>query len=333
MDKVVEEEVSTIKKKRGRKPSANKKKGYYFGEAEENAFNEYVTLTDPFEREKHFQSILYPAFSKMVESIIRTYSLFVPEEEFDETYCDTMSFLITKLNNFEPKSGNLTITYKVKDNKVIVNGIEYEVVDEKVIIDGIEYEIKNNALSISYGVRNNKVTVNNVEYTVENEKVAIDGVEYKVTYYKLFSYCGTICKNYLMLKRNLFKKKKEKQLSYDMLFPTADKDTRIDDDSTKVLVEFHDDLIDRTISQIQIMLDNPEAYKLSTNEEQIGFALLEMLMNWEEIFKRLENKKFNKASVWFFLKEYTRLETKDIRDGMKRYKNLYFFTKEKIIKE
>ena len=56
-------------------------------------------------------------------------------------------------------------------------------------------------------------------------------------------------------------------------------------------------------------------------------------MNWEEIFKRLENKKFNKTSVLFFLKEYTMLNSKDIREGMRKYKNLYFFTKEKLINE
>lgn len=136
-----------------------------------------------------------------------------------------------------------------------------------------------------------------------------------------------------MLKRNLHKKKKEKTLSYDILFPTADKDTRIDDNSTKIMSAFHNELIDKTISQIQVMLDDDNIHKLNVNEQQIGFALLEMLMNWEDIFKRLENKKFNKTSVWFFLKEYTRLDTKDVRDGMKKFKNLYFFTKEKMIKE
>ena len=81
------------------------------------------------------------------------------------------------------------------------------------------------------------------------------------------------------------------------------------------------------------MLETENIDKLNENEQRIGYALLEMLMNWEEIFKRLENKKFNKTSVWFFLKEYTRLTPKEIRDGMKKFKNVYFFTKEKMINE
>ena len=241
--------------KRGRKPS-KQKKGYYFGEEEELAFQTYVNSTNQYERDNIFRQKLYPAFTKMVESIIRTYILFVPTEDFDETFHDTLSFLITKINNFDPSKG-----------------------------------------------------------------------------YKLYSYCGTVCKNYLMFKRSQSKKKRDKQLSYDLLFPSADKDTRENNDEDKIKLSFHNELIDKTISEIQIMLSVENIDRLNENEQKIGYALLEMLMNWEEIFKRLENKKFNKTSVLFFLKEYTMLNSKDIREGMRKYKNLYFFTKEKLINE
>ena len=238
------EKIAKQPAKRGRKPS-KQKKGYYFGEEEELAFQTYVNSTNQYERDNIFRQKLYPAFTKMVESIIRTYILFVPTEDFDETFHDTLSFLITKINNFDASKG-----------------------------------------------------------------------------YKLYSYCGTVCKNYLMFKRSQSKKKRDKQLSYDLLFPSADKDTRVDNDED-----------DKTISEIQIMLSDENIGSLNENEQKIGYALLEMLMNWEEIFKRLENKKFNKTSVLFFLKEYTMLNSKDIREGMRKYKNLYFFTKEKLINE
>jgi hypothetical protein len=38
----------------------------------------------------------------MVESIIRRYKLFVPDESYEDTFYDTISFLITKLDKFEP---------------------------------------------------------------------------------------------------------------------------------------------------------------------------------------------------------------------------------------
>ena len=44
---------------------------------------------------------IYPAFTKMVESIIRRYKLYVPDESYDETFTDTLSFLMTKMDKFE----------------------------------------------------------------------------------------------------------------------------------------------------------------------------------------------------------------------------------------
>lgn len=317
--------------RRGRRPSG--KKRYYFDAEEEKAFANYVFSSNQDERDAIFREKLYPAFSKMVESIIRTYVLFIPTEDFEETFCDTMSFLITKVNNFDPKSGKITMNHDVVDGKVDVDGTEYEVSEEKVVIKGKEYPVKEGKVALHHVVRDNKVTVDNIEYAVEDGKVVIGGVEYSVEYYKLFSYCGTVCKNYLMFKRNQDKKKRERLISYDLMFPTADKDTRIDDNLPKIMASFNNELISRTISEIQMMMSPENIACLSDNEQKIGYALLEMLMNWEEIFKRLENKKFNKTSVWFFLKEYTRLSPKEIRDGMKKFKNTYFFTKEKMINE
>lgn len=253
-NQVAAEEPIVVKKKRGRKPSGKKK--FYFGEEEEIAFQEFITCSDPVERDMIFNRRLYPAFCKLVESIIRTYTLFVPLEDYEETFHDTMSFLISKINNFDVTKG-----------------------------------------------------------------------------YKLYSYCGTVCKNYLMLKRNQFKKKQERQISYDKMYPTSEKDERIDDNDTKTLMLFNNELINNTISKIQDILSNENVLKLNENEQKIGYALLEMLMNWEEIFNRLENRKFNKTSVWYFLKEYTLLSSKEIREGMKKYKDLYFITKENMISE
>lgn len=241
-------------KKRGRKPS-NKRKGYFY-EEEEAAFIKYINSTNQDERDIIFRTKLYPAFTKMVESIIRSFELFIPTEDFEETFCDTLSHLMLKVNNFDASKGH-----------------------------------------------------------------------------KAYSYCGTVCKNYLLFKVNQYKKRRDKNLSYDVIFPTVDKDMRIDDSQEKQLSNFHNDLINQTISKIQKMLSVENIDKLNENERKIGYALLEMLMNWEEIFKRLENNKFNKTSVWFFLKEYTDLDSKNIREGLKKYKNLYFITKEKLINE
>lgn len=247
-------DVLQTPKKRGRKPNPNKK--VYFGEEEERAFVEYVNTTDKKIRDRIFAQKLYYPFTKMIESIIRRYNLFTPDEDFEETFFDTMSFLITKINNFDPEKN-----------------------------------------------------------------------------YKAYSYCGTICKNYLILKRTQYSKKIQKQVSYDLLYPNSESDNRTDANQEKMLLEFNTELINNTISQLQEILLPENSHLLNENETKIGNALLEMMLNWEDIFKYLGSKKFNKSCVLQFIRDYTDLPTKDIREGMRKYKELYLFTKEKLIND
>ena len=52
-------------------------------------------------------------------------------------------------------------------------------------------------------------------------------------------------------------------------------------------------------------------------------ALLEILENWEDLFIRMGSNKFNKSSIFMFLKETTMLPINDIRNGMRKFKCLY----------
>jgi hypothetical protein len=118
-----------------------------------------------------------------------------------------------------------------------------------------------------------------------------------------------------------------------MLYPNSESDSRVDINHDKVLMEFNTELISNTISQLQEILLPENVNQLTENEMKIGNALLEMLLNWEEIFKYLGSKKFNKSCVLQFIRDYTDLPTKDIREGMKKFKELYIFTKEKLINQ
>jgi hypothetical protein len=95
--------------KRGRKPK-NERKGYFYEEQEE-AVKQYLEAEDPAKRNEVFNTVLKPAFTKMIESIIRRYKLYVPEEEFDETFNDTMSFLSSKMANFNPSKHYKAYSY------------------------------------------------------------------------------------------------------------------------------------------------------------------------------------------------------------------------------
>lgn len=99
-----------VKKKRGRKPNPDKKK-MYFSDKEEQAVIDYCASTNDAERNYIFSRILYPAFTRMVESIIRRYTLFKPGEEFEDTFSDAMGFIAMKMNHYDPSKNTKAYSY------------------------------------------------------------------------------------------------------------------------------------------------------------------------------------------------------------------------------
>lgn len=247
-----------VKKKRGRKPS-KERKGYFY-EIQEQAVVDYLSTDDIVEKNKIFNEILKPAFTKMIESIIRRYSLYPPAEEFEETFEDTMSFLMTKLSCFNPS-----------------------------------------------------------------------------TNYKAYSYCGTICKNYLIYKINQYAKNQRRNESYDKPIDSSQGSisdnirysyTNVDNGNT-----FISELTGSTVSNINKILEDKELYKLTDNEVKVGKALVNLMTNWDELFTQMGSNKFNKSSVLLFLKETTMLSTKELRDSMKIFKKEYYEVKQDLINE
>ena len=237
--------------KRGRKPS-NERKGYFY-EKEEKAVTDYLSSNDEEEKNEIFNYVIKPAFTKMIESIIRRYNLYIPDEDFDQTFDDTMSFLLTKLNNYDPKKGK-----------------------------------------------------------------------------KAFSYCGTVCKNFLIYKVNQFKKIQKRVLPFDDIVNEIRDDINFSseiDEGNK----FINELIDKTIIKINNMLSENSNINLNVNERKIGEALLLLLENWEDILNTNGSPKLNKSSVLFFLRDATNLNTKELRDGMKKFKIGYYNIKKSLL--
>ena len=205
---------------------------------------------DEIEKNKIFNEYLLPAFTKMIESIIRRYKLYPPDEEFQETFDDTISFLISKFDKFDPSSG-----------------------------------------------------------------------------YKAYSYCGTVCKNYLIYKINQFAKNQKRSESYDNMFYELSNDSKYSYDQYSNLSDSLTTLIKETSEGINEMIENSEKYKLKENEIKVGKALVDLMLNWEEIFERMGSNKFNKSSILLFLKESTMLNTNEIRNSMRVFKNKYYLLK------
>jgi len=233
--------------KRGRKPSPDRiNNGMYFVEEQEKAVVDYLSCEDAEERNKIFNEKLRPAFYKMVESIIRRYKLYPPDEEYEETFADTLSFLMTKIDRFDISSG-----------------------------------------------------------------------------YKAYSYCGTVCKNYLIFKINQFVKNQKRQESYDMLYNEISESDKYGYDQYSDKIQTLSELINETVESIETMIENKEENKLNDNEIKVGRALIELFNNWEDLFARMGSNKFNKSSILLFLKEMTNMDTTTIRSSMKKYKNVY----------
>ena len=236
------------------------RKGYFY-EREEQAVVDYIKAPTKDEKDRVFRTILRPAFTKMIESIINRYKLYPPDEEFQHTFDDTLSFLMSKIDRFDPSKNC-----------------------------------------------------------------------------KAYSYCGKVCKNYLIHKIEKVNKHNRRYPSYDgypdgvldglMATMTYDRD---DTDT----VEFLGSLINETVKRFKRLLEKKEELKLKENEVIVGQALVELMTNWEEVFLTPSDSeasnKFNKSSILLYLRELTNLSTKEIRESMKRYKTAYYDAKKSLV--
>lgn len=219
-----------------------KSKEPYFGEREEKAVLAYLIATCEHEKNKIFNEYLRAPFNTMVESIIRRYKLYRKDFQFIDLHTDTLSFLMTKIDKFEPDK-----------NK------------------------------------------------------------------KAYSYFGTICKNYLMGSIQKDQKEKNRSISYEDI--SSDIENRQDltyrIDETEV---DYTSLITKYVVKLEVFIEEED---LTENEEKLGYALIEIFSNYDNIFQIGDGNKFNKNLILLSLREMTCMTTKEIRSSMKRFKSMY----------
>lgn len=292
--------------KRGRKPK--ERKGYFY-EKEENAIVQYINEKNVEEKNRIFNTILYPALTKMIESIIRRYKLFVPDEDFEQNFNDTISYLLTKIDHFKPRitgydliedekelSKYHFVTMSEEDLKSKLRDASEEDPDYVVVYFGFDDEDESN--------------INKKYYKKETHN------------YKAYSYCGTVCKNYLMFKSTQYAKKKVRNTSYDDVFEDLSNNVKYSTNETSY-AEIAEKLVVNVAYEIERMIENAEENLLNENEIKVGNALVNLLRNWEEVLPDGGSNKLQKSSVLYFLREETMMSTKEIRDNMKKYKCVY----------
>jgi hypothetical protein len=149
---------------------------------------------------------------------------------------------------------------------------------------------------------------------------------------KAYSYFGTISKNYILGLLIKDEKYMKQTSSYEdisaNLEEREDLSYVIDGEAIKL-----DDFIVSLSKKIKDEIEDedlPPKKRPNENEKKVGYALVEILENWEETFEAMDGgSKYNKNSVLETMRNYTNLSTKDIRIAMKRYKDLYEILKNK----
>jgi len=156
---------------------------------------------------------------------------------------------------------------------------------------------------------------------------------------KAFSYCQTIVRNYF--------KDHNKRSYYEKLtnLPWEEYSNEILS-RKEYLYEIHDENDDLE-KLIKIVTDKmreriTDDKSLKKNEIIVGEAIINILRYWDVLFledtpngkyqKKITNN-FQKNKILLFLKEQTKLNTKEIRMSMKPYKEMYFLEKEIFFSE
>jgi hypothetical protein len=151
---------------------------------------------------------------------------------------------------------------------------------------------------------------------------------------KAFSYCQTIIRNYYKDHSKKSYTEKKINLSFDDYIDEINQNIEytyeIETESQHQLEK----LINSVIFKIEDKINNDPIMK--RNEIIVGDAIVNVLKNWQVLFmedtpegkynKRVTNK-FAKNKILLYLKEQTGLSTKEIRIGIKPFKEIYFLQK------
>ena len=238
--------------KRGRKPK--ERKGYFY-EVEEQAIVQYINETNIDKKNKLFNTVLYPALTKMIESIIRRYKLFVPDEDFEQNFNDTISYLLTKIDHFKSQITGYTLIESEREIKKhsFVTMTEEEL--KKKIRDANEDDPE--YIIVYCGI--------NDEYGDDYENITVRHYKKETHNYKAYSYCGTVCKNYLMYKSSQYAKKKTRNTPYDEVFEEISNSTKYSTIEVNY-AEIAEKLVSDVAVEIERMILNPDEHFLNENE-------------------------------------------------------------------
>jgi DNA-directed RNA polymerase specialized sigma subunit len=136
---------------------------------------------------------------------------------------------------------------------------------------------------------------------------------------KAYSYFGTICKNYLMGAIQKDTKDFNRTISYDDISSSIEDDPEHSYVIDSAPIDYQE-VINKLSKELEEFILTE---KLNENELKLGYALLDIFKNFDEIFQIGEGNKFNKNLILLSVRDMTSLSTKEIRIALKKYKKLY----------
>jgi len=280
-----------------------KPKEPYFAEREEQAVIKYILSNSLEEKNRLYNEILIEPFRKMREAILRRYPIHIGNYDITEVESNAMTHLIDHMVKYRP-----FIIERQKRNSG----------DSKWNKLGDNFRF----IFIEDALKKLKSLEDNEEY------------EYRLFYSKAYSYCQTIVRNYYKDHSKKSYTEKKINLSFDDYVDEINENVEysyeIEDEQQQQL----ELLINGVIEKIEDKIDNDPTIK--KNEIIVGDAIANVLKNWQVLFmedspegkynKRVTNK-FAKNKILLYLKEQTGLNTKEIRIGIKPFKEIYFIEK------
>jgi hypothetical protein len=100
-----------VTEQKGKLESKYEKSSIYWSEEQEEAIVAFLKATSESERNRIFSRYLYKPLRKLIENIIFTYKLFRNDVDVNELQSDCLSFLMTKIEKYDPSTGAKAFAY------------------------------------------------------------------------------------------------------------------------------------------------------------------------------------------------------------------------------
>jgi hypothetical protein len=274
----------------------------YFAEKEEKAVFDYINSNSAEVKNRIYNKILLEPFRKMIQSILRRYPIHIGNYDMEEVESNALSHLIEHMTKYRP--------FIIECNKVDTD--------------------KWTKLDVNHRFWYADEAIRDLKGLIEKDKINT----YRIFNSRAFSYCQTIIRNYYKDHSKKSYTEKKINLSFDDYIDEINQNIEYTYEMEVDTYSQLDKLIKTVIDKIEDKIDNDPTIK--RNEAIVGDAIVNVLKNWQVLFtedspdgkynKRITNK-FAKNKILLFLKEQTGLSTKEIRIGIKPFKEIYFIEK------